>query len=59
MQFHETHGGHIFYQGTMPRIAERLDRIATALEKIAKSLTQNENDDVKTQVHEATSPSNQ
>jgi hypothetical protein len=32
-EFHETKMGAAFYQGTMPRIARALERIADALEK--------------------------
>jgi hypothetical protein len=32
-KFFETKMGHQFYDGTMPRIAKALERIATAMEK--------------------------
>ena len=38
MEFFETKGGHEFYFGTMPRIANSLERIAGALET-AKAIT--------------------
>lgn len=36
MNFHETVFGRQFFEGTMPRIAKNLERIADALEKSAK-----------------------
>ncbi len=32
-EFFQTQMGHLFYEGTIPRIAKALERIATALEK--------------------------
>lgn len=51
-EFHQTHPGRVFYEGTMPRILETLTRIAVALETLAKA-THNENAHAETQVHEA------
>lgn len=44
-EFFATRMGHIFYEGTMPRIAKALERIADALEEQNKPVTQ--------EVHEA------
>jgi DNA-directed RNA polymerase alpha subunit len=39
LEFFQTIMGHIHYEGTMPRIAEALERIAAALEKQNKPIT--------------------